>query len=143
MITDRNLSIFRGTISRIETKVTASGMNITSASLSVSNGKDKNTGEWRDSTWVNLVAFERTANILADIPDKSQVRVFCSYSPRKYETSSGEKRTSHDFIVNTVEEVVKAEWRGDNLGRGKTSRAASDPVYDDNYGPDDSEDIPF
>jgi single-stranded DNA-binding protein len=143
MITDRNICIFRGTIGRIETRVASSGVNVTKASLSISNGKDKSTGEWRDKTWVNLVAFDQAALAMERIPDKAQVIVTCSYSPKGYETKNGDKRTAHDFIVNSIFEVVKAEWRGDNSGRGKTSRAASDPVYDDNYGPDDSEDIPF
>ena len=105
---ERNDCRFIGTIHRIENKNTASGLKITTASLCVSNGKD-DSGNWRESTWVNLKAFGKSAELLSVVPDKGRAIVKARFSPENWIDRENNKRVTPMFVVDAIYQVAASQ----------------------------------
>ncbi len=111
---------------------TPGGTAIVKIGLAV-NGRRKVDEEWVDeTTWVNLTAFGRAAENLAEYSGKGDMlAIDAQYQKRKYKDSDGNDRTGHDFIVR--------EWQVTaRVGAGGASEEAVD-VSDE----DDDNTLPF
>ena len=112
---------------------TPGGTAIVKIGLAV-NGRRKVDEEWVDeTTWVNLTAFARAAENLAEYSGKGDMlAIDAQYQKRKYKDSDGNDRTGHDFIVR--------EWQiTARVGAGGASEEVTD-VSDDE---DDDDTLPF
>jgi len=131
-----------------EMRATASGMNIASFTLATSDRQKDQQGNWQDKTeWHNLVAFQRTAEIVRDYCKKgSQVFVEGKIQTRSWDDKeSGQKKYRTEIVANTMKMLDR---RGDEEGGGgsssysggqsRSSRGSAPP-------PDmgDDEEVPF
>ena len=103
-----------------EIKVTPSGTTVANFSLATNErSKDKN-GQWQDRTeWHNLVAWQRTAEIIGEYVKKgSKVYVEGSLRTRSWDDkNTGEKKYRTEIWVN---DLVLLSGRGE----GEAARAA-------------------
>lgn len=114
-----------------ELQYTPGGTALVKIGLAV-NGRRKVDEEWVDeTTWVNLTAFARAAENLAQYTNKGDMLVIDSqYQSRKYKDSEGNDRTGHDFIVR--------EWQiTARVGAGSDSE---ETISDES---DDEDELPF
>lgn len=81
----------------IELKTTPAGKTVCSFSLAVRDGKDK-------TLWVNIVAWNKTAEILDRYAHKgSKIAVQGRLSIRDYTNKEGEKRYITEVVASNVE----------------------------------------
>ena len=144
-----------------EMRATQGGMQIASFTLATSDRQKDQTGQWVDKTeWHNLVAFQRTAEIVRDYCKKgSQVFVEGKIQTRSWDDkTSGEKKYKTEILVNELS-LLDSKGGGEGApSNGSYSRSnasssasssnsydqrtpASVPDYGDNGITDD--DIPF
>ena len=143
-----------------EMRATASGMQIANFTLATSSSQKDAQGNWADKTeWHNLVAFQRTAEIVRDYVKKgSQV-----YVEGKLQTSSWEdketkqKRYKTEILVNDLQllggrsaaseggspSYSGSESRASGYSKSNTTSYERQPTPD--YGNDGitDDDIPF
>ncbi len=135
-----------------EIKSTASGMTIASFTLATADRRKDAQGNWQDSTeWHNLVAFQRTAEIVRDYVKKgTQLFIEGKIQQRSWDDKeSGQKRYKTEILVNELSLLGKPGGGGEGGGYSKSSSApytagASAPAapdYADQGITDD--DIPF
>jgi single-strand DNA-binding protein len=103
-----------------EVKVTPSGTPVANFSLATNERfKDKN-GQWQERTeWHNLVAWQRTAEIIGEYVKKgSKIYVEGSLRTRSWDDkNTGEKKYRTEIIVNDL--VLLSERReGESTSRG-------------------------
>lgn len=139
-----------------EIKSSAGGTIIASFSLATADRAKDQTGNWVDKTeWHNLVAFNRTAEIVRDYVKKgTQIFVEGKIQTRSYDDkNSGQKKYFTEIIVNELT-LLGGKPGGSSGGyegsssRGQSSsggydqrQPASAPDYGDHGITDD--DIPF
>ncbi len=136
-----------------EIRATQGGMQIATFSLATSDRQKDQTGNWVDKTeWHNLVAFQRTAEIIRDYVKKgSQIFVEGKIQTRSWDDKeSGQKKYKTEILVN---ELSLLGGRGEGgsssggyekssyAGSRSSAPAASAPDYADQGITD--EDIPF
>ena len=143
-----------------EMRATQGGMQIASFTLATSDRQKDQTGQWVDKTeWHNLVAFQRTAEIVRDYCKKgSQVFVEGKIQTRSWDDkTSGEKKYRTEILVNDLSLLDSKGGGEGGASTGGYSRSnassssssnsydqrtpASVPDYGDNGITDD--DIPF
>ena len=134
-----------------EIRATAGGMTIASFTLATADRQKDSTGNWTDKTeWHNLVAFQRTAEIVRDYVKKgTQVFVEGKIQTRSWDDKeTGQKKYRTEILVNELSLLGKpggGEGGGSYSKSGSTSYAgttpASQPDYADQGITDD--DIPF
>ncbi len=134
-----------------EMRATASGMNIASFTLATSDRQKDQQGNWQDKTeWHNLVAFQRTAEIVRDYCKKgSQVFIEGKIQTRSWDDKeSGQKKYRTEILVNELSLLDSKSGGSEGGGYSKSSTAsydqrtpASQPDYADTGITDD--DIPF
>jgi len=133
-----------------EMRATAGGMTIASFTLATSDRRKDAQGNWQDATeWHNLVAFQRTAEIVRDYCKKgSQIFVEGKIQTRSWEDKeSGAKKYRTEILVNELS-LLDSKGGGEGGGYSKSNTApytsstpASAPDYADQGITDD--DIPF
>ena len=132
-----------------EMRSTAGGMTIASFTLATSDRAKDAQGNWADKTeWHNLVAFQRTAEIVRDYCKKgSQVFVEGKIQTRSWEDKeSGQKKYRTEILVNDLS-LLDSKGSGEGGGGGyskSSSTSSSAPAahdYADQGITDD--DIPF
>lgn len=113
-----------------ELQYTPGGVALVKIGLAV-NGRRKVDEEWVDeTTWVNLTAFARAAENLAQYTNKGDMLVIdAQYQSRKYKDNDGNDRTGHDFIVRQWQITAR-------VGGGDTSE---EPISDES----DDDELPF
>ena len=141
-----------------EIRATAGGMTIASFTLATADRQKGQDGQWADKTeWHNLVAFQRTAEIVRDYVKKgTQVFVEGKIQTRSWDDKeSGQKKYRTEILVN---ELSLLGGRGESSGGGRSEgtggysrsntasygggqSAPSQPDYADQGITDD--DIPF
>jgi single-strand DNA-binding protein len=133
-----------------EMRATAGGMTIANFTLATSDRAKDAQGNWQDRTeWHNLVAFQRTAEIVRDYCKKgSQIFVEGKIQTRSWEDKeSGAKKYRTEILVN---ELSLLDSKGGSEGGGYTksnttpytaNAPAAAPDYADQGITDD--DIPF
>jgi single-strand DNA-binding protein len=141
-----------------EIRTTQGGMTVASFSLATAERSKDQQGNWTDKTeWHNLVAFQRTAEIVRDYVKKgTQLYIEGKIQTRSWDDKeSGQKKYRTEILVN---ELNLLGGRGDGSGSGSggertsgsystnsTSRtaAASAPANDYADQGITDEDIPF
>jgi single-strand DNA-binding protein len=107
-----------------EIRATASGMVVASFSLATTDRTKDQSGNWTDRTeWHNLVAFQRTAEIIRDYVKKgSKLYVEGKIQTRSWDDkNSGEKKYRTEIIVNDIS-LLSGRGEGDG---GSYSRSSS------------------
>jgi single-strand DNA-binding protein len=133
-----------------EIKATAGGMTIATFGLATADRAKDQQGNWQDKTeWHNLVAFQRTAEIVRDYVKKgSQLYIEGKIQTRSWDDKeSGQKKYRTEILVNELTLLGKPGG-GEGGGYSKSgstsygaSAPASQPDYADQGITDD--DIPF
>lgn len=135
-----------------EFKVTPSGVPVATFSLATSDRTKDKSGEWQDRTeWHNVVAFQRTAEVVRDYVKKgSKLYVEGKIQTRSWDDqASGQKRYRTEILVN---DISLLSGRDDSGSGGGYSRSSSSSSYDQRpSSPDDlahsteitDDDIPF
>ena len=134
-----------------EIRTTAGGMTVASFTVATSDRVKGQDGQWTDKTeWHNLVAFQRTAEIIRDYVKKgSKLYVEGKIQTRSWDDKeSGAKRYRTEIIVNDLSLLS-----GRDEGSGGYSRSSSTAGFDlrtpaakDDYSQQaeiSDEDIPF
>jgi len=137
-----------------EVKYTGNGMAVAKFTLATNERFKNKEGNWEDRTeWHNLVAFQRTAEIVGEYLKKGRT-VYVEGSLR---TSSWEDKETHQKKYRTeilVNDLVllggqRGEGGGDDQGGGRSRGASAgggmdqrQPEHADS-GPITDEDIPF
>jgi single-strand DNA-binding protein len=134
-----------------EIRATAGGMTIASFTLATADRQKGQDGQWTDKTeWHNLVAFQRTAEIVRDYVKKgTQIFVEGKIQTRSWDDKeSGQKKYRTEILVNELSLLGGGPGRGSSeSSSGSYSRssssapALSQPDYADQGITDD--DIPF
>ena len=136
-----------------EIKSTAGGMTIATFGLATADRQKGQDGQWTDKTeWHNLVAFQRTAEIVRDYVKKgTQIFVEGKIQTRSWDDKeSGQKKYRTEILVNELSLLGKPGGGGGSEGGGYSrssstsygsSAPATQPDYADQGITDD--DIPF
>ena len=132
-----------------EIRATAGGMTIASFTLATADRAKDQQGNWADKTeWHNLVAFQRTAEIVRDYVKKgTQLFIEGKIQTRSWDDKeSGQKKYRTEILVN---ELSLLGGRGGGEGgsgsyeRAGSSKAAPAPANDYADQGITDEDIPF
>lgn len=140
-----------------EIRATAGGMTIASFTLATADRQKGQDGQWADKTeWHNLVAFQRTAEIVRDYVKKgTQIFVEGKIQTRSWDDKeSGQKKYRTEILVNDLSLLGGGAGRGAGESSGSSggysrsntasyggSSAPAQPDYADQGITDD--DIPF
>ena len=135
-----------------EFRATAGGTTVANFSLATTDRTKDATGNWTDRTeWHNLVAFQRTAEIVRDYVKKgSKLYIEGKIQTRSWDDkTSGEKKYRTEVLVNELVLLSGRSEGGDggNYNRGGSSSydqrspAQSDDLVNSTEITDD--DIPF
>ena len=133
-----------------EIRSTPSGTTVATFSLATADRRKDAQGNWADSTeWHNLVAFQRTAEIVRDYVKKgTQIFVEGKIQTRSWDDKeSGQKKYRTEILVNELSLLGKpggGEGGGGGYSRSSSSSSSSQssaPDYADQGITDD--DIPF
>jgi single-strand DNA-binding protein len=134
-----------------EIKATASGTVVATFSIATSERFKDKTGNWQDRTeWHNLVAYQRTAEIIRDYVKKGNKL----YVEGRLQTSSwddkttGQKKYKTEIIVNDLSLLSgRGEGDGSSGGYSKSNTASFDqrsPAEDYSQSTEiTDDDIPF
>jgi len=135
-----------------EIKSTPGGMMIATFSIATSDRTKDKDGNWQDKTeWHNLVAFQRTAEIIRDYVKKgSKLYVEGKIQTRSWDDkTSGEKKYRTEIIVNDLSLLSGRGEEGGGGGGGYTRSNSNTASF--NQAPADDyantgitdDDIPF
>jgi len=137
-----------------EIRTTAGGMTVASFSLATADRQKDAQGNWADKTeWHNLVAFQRTAEIIRDYVKKgSQIFVEGKIQTRSWDDkTSGEKKYRTEILINELSLLGGGPGRGEGGGstggysssRSSSTSSPSAPANDYADQGITDEDIPF
>ena len=119
-----------------ELKTTNTGKNVTSFTLAVE--RDFSTGNEKETDFINIVAWNKTAEHLCKFFFKGkQLLVTGSLQVRKYQTQNGENRYSTEVIAD------KVYFCGDKEKDPLQVVQKNLEQYGDFTEADDDEDLPF
>jgi single-strand DNA-binding protein len=107
-----------------EIRTTQGGMTIASFSLATAERAKDQTGNWTDKTeWHNLVAFQRTAEIVRDYVKKgSQLYIEGKIQTRSWDDKeSGQKKYRTEILVNDLQLLG---GRGEGAPAGGAERSS-------------------
>ena len=142
-----------------EVRASQGGMTIASFTLATADRQKGQDGQWTDKTeWHNLVAFQRTAEIVRDyVKKRNKLYVEGKIQTRSWDDkTSGEKKYRTEIIVNDLSLLSGRGEDGGSAGGyssggGYSRNAGSSASFDqrspatapaDDYGITD-DDIPF
>lgn len=147
MANDLNLCQFIGRLGHDpEVRATAKGETVTNLSIAVNESwSDKTSGEKKElTTWVNVVAFGRLAEVMRDYLSKgSMIYVSGKLTVRKWQDKNGDTKYATEIVAR---EMQMLGWRSDGAqARNSDSRPQPQPAMAPATGFDDFEDpdIPF
>ena len=135
-----------------EIRTTAGGMTVASFTVATSDRVKGQDGQWTDKTeWHNLVAFQRTAEIVRDYCKKGkEVFVEGKIQTRSWDDKeTGSKKYRTEIIVNELTLLGSKSGGGEGGGGYTKGNTASfdqrAPVAAENYADPGitDEDIPF
>ena len=111
-----------------EMRATTGGMTIASFTLATSDRQKDQQGNWQDKTeWHNLVAFQRTAEIVRDYCKKgSQVFVEGKIQTRSWDDKeTGQKKYRTEILVNELS-LLDSKSGGGEGGYSRSNTAGFD-----------------
>ena len=138
-----------------EIRATQGGMTIASFTLATADRQKDAQGNWADKTeWHNLVAFQRTAEIVRDYVKKgTQVFIEGKIQTRSWDDKeSGQKKYRTEILINELSllgggagrsEGASSSAGGYSSSRSSSSAPASTPSNDYADQGITDEDIPF
>jgi single-strand DNA-binding protein len=141
-----------------EIRTTPNGMTVATFSLATAERAKDSTGNWVDKTeWHNLVAFQRTAEIIRDYVKKgSQVFIEGKLQTRSWDDKeSGQKKYRTEILVNELtllggsgggarsEASSSGSYGGSKSSSSSSSSYAQAPANDYADQQITDEDIPF
>ncbi|MFP5266423.1 MAG: single-stranded DNA-binding protein [Acidobacteriota bacterium] len=134
-----------------EIRTTPNGMTVASFSLATAERAKDAQGNWTDKTeWHNLVAFQRTAEIVRDYVKKgTQIFVEGKIQTRSWDDKeSGQKKYRTEILVNELSLLGGGAGRSEGGSSAYSSSRASSstaPVAQSDYADQGitDEDIPF
>lgn len=116
-----------------ENRHTAQGTSVTSFTLAVDNGKD------REAAFIDCVAWKGTADFVSMWMHKgSKVAVSGRLATRNWEDRDGNKRKSTEVVVGNIE---FAESKQDRVSQPAEATKGYDPL--DRFEDYDDDDVPF
>jgi len=135
-----------------EIRTTTGGMTVASFSLATADRAKDAQGNWADKTeWHNLVAFQRTAEIVRDYVKKgTQVFVEGKIQTRSWDDKeSGQKKYRTEILINELSLLggrgAEGGGSSERSSGGYSSRPAAAPPSAPDYADQGitDEDIPF
>lgn len=111
-----------------EIRATPGGTIVASFSLATTDRAKDPSGNWTDRTeWHNLVAFQRTAEIIRDYVKKgSKLYVEGKIQTRSWDDkTSGEKKYRTEIIVNDIS-LLSGRGEGESGGYNRSSSTSYD-----------------
>jgi single-strand DNA-binding protein len=135
-----------------EIRTTPNGMTVASFSLATADRAKDAQGNWTDKTeWHNLVAFQRTAEIVRDYVKKgTQVFIEGKIQTRSWDDKeSGQKKYRTEILINELSLLGGGAGRNEGssssggYSSSRSSSAPSAPVNDYADQGITDEDIPF
>lgn len=133
-----------------EIKVAGTGASVATFSMATSDRTKDQGGNWTERTeWHNLVAFQRTAEIIRDYVKKgSKLYIEGRIQTRTWDDKEGQKHYKTEIVVN---DLVLLSGRGEGDSAGGYSRSSTQYDQRPPAGGDDlvqsteitDEDIPF
>jgi single-strand DNA-binding protein len=138
-----------------EIRTTTGGMTVASFTLATADRAKDAQGNWTDKTeWHNLVAFQRTAEIVRDYVKKgTQVFVEGKIQTRSWDDKeSGQKKYRTEILINELSLLGGGAGRSEGSSSSggysssrSSSSSASVPVPSNDYADQGitDEDIPF
>jgi single-strand DNA-binding protein len=135
-----------------EFRATAGGTTVANFSLATTDRAKDQAGNWTDRTeWHNLVAFQRTAEIVRDYVKKgSKLYIEGKIQTRSWDDkTSGEKKYRTEVLIN---ELVLLSGKSEGGSEGGYSRGGGSSYDQRSSGPSDDlvtsteitdDDIPF
>jgi single-strand DNA-binding protein len=112
-----------------EIRTTGSGATVASFSLATADRRKGTDGQWADSTeWHNLVAFQRTAEIVRDYVKKgTQLFIEGKIQTRSWDDKeSGQKKYRTEILVNELSLLGGKPGGGEGGGYSKSNTASFD-----------------
>ena len=105
MATDLNLCQFIGRLGKDpEIRYTASGDAVASFSIAVNKSWTRGSDKEQRTTWVNVVAFRKLAEIMGKYLHKgSRIYVSGEFSVRTWEDKEGARRYTTEIIANQMQ----------------------------------------
>ena len=134
-----------------EMRATQGGTTVANFTLATSDRQKDAQGNWQDHTeWHNLVAFQRTAEIVRDYCKKgSQIFVEGKIQTRSWEDKEGQKKYRTEILVNDLS-LLDSKGSGGESGGGysrssSASQAGSAPAAAADFADQGitDDDIPF
>ena len=120
-----------------EIRSTAGGMIVASFSLATADRQKDSHGNWQDKTeWHNLVAFQRTAEIVRDYVKKgTQLFIEGKIQTRSWDDKeSGQKKYRTEILVNELT-LLGGGSGGENGGYGRGADVKVGSGSDDQHPP--------
>jgi single-strand DNA-binding protein len=111
-----------------EIRATGGGTMVANFSLATTDRTKDQTGNWTDRTeWHNLVAFQRTAEIVRDYVKKgSKLYIEGKIQTRSWDDkTSGEKKYRTEIIVNDLS-LLSGRGEGEGGGYNRSSSTSYD-----------------
>lgn len=82
------------------------------AKLSIAVDQYNSQTQQRETLWVDLIAFGKTAETIGKyVSTGRQIAVECRYSKREYQDSHGNKRWDHSFVIDRLHLLAEAQQR--------------------------------
>ena len=131
-----------------ELRTTTTGRSVCSFSIAVERSYAKQ-GEQRQADFINIVAWENTANFISRYFAKgSMIAIQGQIQTRPYEDKNGNKRTAFEVIAREVSFCGSKAETGTVVNAAPVSQAAPTPSYQTAVPGDfeeitDDEDLPF
>jgi single-strand DNA-binding protein len=110
-----------------EIRATPNGAMVASFSLATTDRTKDQSGNWTDKTeWHNLVAFQRTAEIIRDYVKKgSKLYIEGKLQTRSWDDkNTGEKKYRTEIVVNDLS-LLSGRGEGESGGYSRASSTAS------------------
>ncbi len=121
-----------------EIRATAGGMTVASFSLATADRAKDSTGNWVDKTeWHNLVAFQRTAEVVRDYVKKgTQLFIEGKIQTRSWDDKdSGQKKYRTEILVNELTLLGGKPGGGEGGGYSRGNAGASNTAAFDQRAP--------
>ena len=140
MATDLNLCQFIGRLGKDpEIRYTASGDAVASFSIAVNKSWTRGSDKEQRTTWVNVVAFRKLAEIMGKYLHKgSRIYVSGEFSVRTWEDKEGARRYTTEIIANQMQ-MLDEKPASSGERNSPEQKAATDFNAGDFY----DDDVPF
>ena len=137
-----NLCQFIGHIGKIDTRYLSNGDAVTNCSLAVNESwKDKDGNKQEKCEWVNVTAYRKLAEIMAEYCKKgTQIYVSGKLQTRKWTDKEGIERYTTEIIATNMKMLGSRSGDSEKSAPAKSQNSAQSGTGFDDM---DDSDIPF